>query len=101
MSDQSDSDTIMGDDGEDENVDEDEDEDVDVDEDEELTEPSKPIYDENDDVFRCTNCSWEVVDGLCQVCGKEHALAQVLTLFNMVLSTFSKRNACRVTRTRT
>lgn len=98
MSDQSDSDTIMGDDGEDENVDEDEDEDVDVDEDEE---PSKPIYDENDDVFRCTNCSWEVVDGLCQVCGKEHALAQVLTPFNMVLSTFSKRNACRATRTRT
>lgn len=86
MSDQSDSDTIMGDDGEDENVDEDEDEDEDGDE--ELTDLSKPIYDENDDVFRCTNCSWEVVDGLCQVCGREHALAEVLTLFNSLLNSF-------------
>lgn len=86
MSDQSDSDTIMGDDGEDENVDEDEVEDEDGDE--ELTDLSKPIYDENDDVFRCTNCSWEVVDGLCQVCGREHALAEVLTLFNILLNSF-------------
>lgn len=88
MSDHSDSDTIMGDDGEGENVDEDEDEDEDEDGDEELTDLSKPIYDENDDVFRCTNCSWEVVDGLCQVCGKEHALAEVYAPFNILWNSF-------------
>ena len=29
---------------------------------------SDPIWDQSDDVFRCTVCSWEVIDGFCDAC---------------------------------
>ena len=32
---------------------------------------SDPIWDQLDDVFRCTVCSWEVTDGFCSACKME------------------------------
>lgn len=33
--------------------------------------PKAPIWDEQDFTFRCIECAWEVVDGLCHSCGIE------------------------------
>ncbi|KAG6829487.1 hypothetical protein H0H92_004369 [Tricholoma furcatifolium] len=30
------------------------------------------VYDKHDDVERCVECSWEVVEGLCESCGAKH-----------------------------
>lgn len=30
-----------------------------------------PVWDKEDLTFRCTECAWEVVDGLCHSCGLE------------------------------
>ena len=30
-----------------------------------------PIWDQSDDVFRCTVCTWEVIDGFCHACMME------------------------------
>ena len=32
---------------------------------------SDPIWDQSDDVFRCTACMWEVTDGYCSACMME------------------------------
>ena len=53
-----------GDDGKDEDLDDDDD-------DSEGGSLLDPIWDQSDDVFRCTVCTWEVTDGICSACMME------------------------------
>lgn len=46
-------------------------EDENLDDDSEKGSLSDPIWDQIDDVFRCTVCSWEVIDGFCHACMME------------------------------
>ncbi|THU96923.1 hypothetical protein K435DRAFT_965701 [Dendrothele bispora CBS 962.96] len=42
------------------------------DEEEDEDEPCYPVWDENDKVFRCNKCCWEILDGICGHCDIEH-----------------------------
>lgn len=49
---------------------------------------NRPIWDSNDSVLRCRDCSWEVLDGMCQHpgCLKEHDIPDVFYIFVMLFS---------------
>ena len=61
--------------------DEDEDEEMAFDEEDNGSEEAlpKPIFDDHDNVLRCSECNWEVIEGQCQsyTCAQEHAFAEV------------------------
>ena len=43
-----------------------------------------PIWDQSDDVFRCTVCSWEVTDGLCNACMMEFKWDEVPDMLSLL-----------------
>ena len=63
--------TDDGDDGHENNDDEDNDNDSYNGDPDESPGTVNPIWDQVDGVFRCKECAFEVVDGICQECGTE------------------------------
>lgn len=73
------------DDGKDENSDDD----GDGDDDSERSSLADPIWDQSDDVFRCTACTWEVTDGFCSACMMEFKWNVVRDVLSCLLTTES------------
>jgi hypothetical protein len=46
-------------------------------EDEDSEQSEGPFWDQKDLVFRCANCAWEVLDGVCQQCLTEYEMPEV------------------------
>jgi len=49
-----------------------------------------PIWDQLDDVFRCTVCSWEVTDGFCNICLMEFKWNVVRVILSLLRHSQSK-----------
>ena len=59
-------------------------EDENSDDDSERSSLSDPIWDKSDDVFRCSICSWEVIDGFCHACMMEFKWDVVCGMFKFL-----------------
>jgi hypothetical protein len=46
-------------------------------EDDKDEECSQPTWDDEDRVFRCKACTWEVLDGICEHCDTEYDMPEV------------------------